>query len=68
MTVLASMEKLLLALMYRHLRQRLVPGVRMCSGSCGIMAATSFLPANPFFAIVNSVGKCSCPPPQICDE
>lgn len=36
-------------------------------GSCGIMTKKSLLPVNPFFAQISD-GKCSCTPPQTCDE
>ena len=49
--------------------QSWMKGLAPCvPGSCGIMTAQSLLPLNPFFALVNSGGKCSCPPPQICAE
>lgn len=37
-------------------------------GSCGVMTRDSLLPLNPFFAVVQTSGKCKCPPPQTCDE
>jgi hypothetical protein len=37
-------------------------------GSCGIMTKNTHLPMNPFFAQISEEGKCSCTPPQTCDE
>ena len=44
------------------LRQGIVPCI---PGKCGIFSAKSFLPANPFFAIIDN-GHCVCTPPQRC--
>ena len=36
-------------------------------GNCPLYSATSELPANPFFARIESTGKCACMAPQACD-
>ena len=43
------------------------PTAACAPGSCSIYSSKTELPANPFFALVTSGGKCECPSPQKCD-
>jgi len=43
-------------------------GLTVCKpAACPILSEKSQLPANPFFAVVQPSGKCSCEAPQVCD-